>query len=272
MTSENILSDDLVTVLVFDIPLFLLLGGFIIGFAFLSQRRRQQHKLEITEMRNKYEQELLRSQLEIQEQTLKTISQEIHDNIGQSLTLAKLQLHTLPASPGFEDIQPTRDLIAKSINDLRDLSKSLNPDRIADIGLVESIRHEMLLLEKTKAMQTSLEVSGTFKKVPPEKEIIVFRIFQEMMSNCIRHAQATRMDVRIEYLDENMMLSLTDNGKGFEDGYIKGVGINSMHSRANLISASLNIQSGGNGSTVTLNLPLNNAPTRSDVKILMENT
>jgi signal transduction histidine kinase len=234
----------------------LLLSVIVILILLILQKRNQQHTLEITEMRNKYEQELLRSQLEIQEQTLKTISQEIHDNIGQSLTLAKLQLHTLKENCSFEDIQPTRELISKSINDLRDLSKSLNPDRIADIGLIESIRHELQLLQKTNAMQTGLDVSGVFQKLPPEKEIIVFRIFQEMMSNAIRHSAAESMIVKMEYQPAVLQLSLQDNGKGFEKDYKKGIGINSMQNRAKLIDATFDIESSNEGTIVSIRIPL----------------
>src|SRR6187551_611545 len=158
--------------------LFLLLSAFIIIFILLYQRRRHQHTLEIADMKNRYEAELLRSQLEIQEQTLRTISQEIHDNIGQVLSLAKLQLYSLKDNSSQQDIQPTTELIGQAINDLRDLSKSLNPDRIADIGLMESIKHELQLLQKTNMMETVFEVRGSMQRLPPEKEIIVFRIFQ----------------------------------------------------------------------------------------------
>jgi signal transduction histidine kinase len=240
--------------------LFLLLTLILTLFVYNSLRRRQQHTIEIADMKNKYEQELLRSQLEIQEQTLRTISQEIHDNIGQVLTLAKLQLHSLPPTCSQEDIQPTRDLISKSISDLRDLSKSLNPDRMADIGLVESIKHELLLLQKTHMMETFFEVKGAMQKITPEKEIIVFRIFQELMNNTIRHSQATVFKLQLEFLPGIMELTLTDNGIGFDAGAKKGIGLTSMQNRARLIEARLKIDSEPNNGTVTvLTVPLQTA-------------
>jgi signal transduction histidine kinase len=250
-------NDDIIVIIFAGTVLFLTLVTCIVFFVIYYQRRRQQHTLEIADMKNKYEQELLRSQLEIQEQTLRTISQEIHDNIGQVLSLAKLQLHALKGNNTEADIQPTRDLISKSINDLRDLSKSLNPDRIADIGLVESLQHEMQLLQKTHMMETFVEVKGASQAIPPEKEIIVFRIFQELMNNTIRHSQATELTLQLEYLPGLLQLTLTDNGVGFDVNSRKGIGLTSMNNRARMISAELTIESEKSKGTITrLWLPL----------------
>jgi two-component system NarL family sensor kinase len=239
--------------------LFLVLVFFIFTFLLKLQRRRQQHTLEITEMTNKYAQELLRSQLEIQEQTLRTISQEIHDNIGQVLSLAKLQLYSLKDNCTQNDLQPTKELISKSINDLRDLSKSLNPDRIADIGLMESIKHELQLLQKTNAMETLFEVRGQMRKIPPEKKIIVFRIFQELMNNAIRHSQASLLSVVMDYQPDSLHLILTDNGKGFDGSAKKGIGLQSMQNRAGMIHAALHLDSAkGRGAKAELIVPVVN--------------
>lgn len=248
---------DIIIIVIAGTILFLLLSGFIVLFVLLHQQRRQQHTLEITEMKNKYAQELLRSQLEIQEQTLRTISQEIHDNIGQVLSLAKLQLYSLKNRFNTADIQPTTELIGRAISDLRDLSKSLNPDRIANIGLMESIRHELQLLQKTNVMETIFDVKGPMQRLPPEKEIIVFRIFQESMNNTIRHSNATVMHVVLENRDHEFVLSLQDNGKGFNVDVKKGIGLSSMKNRAAMIAGILHINSSAeNGTTTSLTVPL----------------
>ena len=251
------MNNGLIFAIIASTVLFLLLAIFIIVFILIFQRRRHQHTLEIADMKNKYEAELLRSQLEIQEQTLRTISQEIHDNIGQVLSLAKLQLYSLQKNHSDADIQPTTELIGQAINDLRDLSKSLNPDRIADIGLMESIKHELQLLQKTNMMETLFDVKGAMQRLPPEKEIIVFRIFQELMNNTIRHSQATVMHVALEHTNNQLVLSLRDNGKGFNVNGQKGIGLSSMQNRAAMISAILQIESSSdNGTFTSLTVPV----------------
>jgi len=242
---------DITIIVIAGTMLFLLLSGFIVLFVLLHQRRRNQHTHEIADMKNKFEAELLRSQLEIQEQTLRTISQEIHDNIGQVLSLAKLQLYSMQNNYKEAGIQATTELIGRAINDLRDLSKSLNPDRIADIGLMESIRHELQLLQKTNMMETVFDVKGAMQRLPPEKEIIVFRIFQELMNNTIRHSQATVMNVALEHSSNQLVLSLKDNGKGFNVDVQKGIGLSGMQNRAAMIAATLKIDSILDKGTIT---------------------
>jgi len=254
---EEAFKSEIIFAIIAATILTLFVVGYIIRLILLFQRRRQQHTLEITDMKNKYSQELLKSQLEIQEQTLRTISQEIHDNIGQVLSLAKLQLYSLKENCTQAELQPTKELIAKSINDLRDLSKSLNPDRIADIGLMESIRHELQLLQKTNAIDTSFEVRGQMQRLEPEKKIIVFRIFQELMNNTIRHSQATAMQVVMDYQPGFLHLAISDNGKGFDDGAQRGIGLKSMQNRAGMINAALCVQSKpGEGVLAELTIPV----------------
>ncbi|MES2648378.1 MAG: ATP-binding protein [Bacteroidota bacterium] len=248
---------DIIVAIVTATIVFLLLAFLIVAILLTYQRRRHQHTLEISDMKNKYEAELLKSQLEIQEQTLRTISQEIHDNIGQVLSLAKLQLYSLKSNCGEADIHPTTELIGQAINDLRNLSKSLNPDRIADIGLMESIRHELQLLQKTNAMETMFEVTGSMQRLPAEKEIIVFRIFQELMNNSIKHSKATVLKTCIDYQSNALVLSIADNGIGFDRESKTGIGLNSIKSRAAMINGVLQIDTAKNNGTQTiLTVPL----------------
>ena len=111
---------------------------FIIFFIFLFNKRKNELINDKILMKTQFDQELLQTQIEIQEQTLKTISQEIHDNIGQILSLAKLNLNTFEGAESANNqikINDTKNLVSKAINDLRDLSRSLHGDKIAELGL-----------------------------------------------------------------------------------------------------------------------------------------
>ena len=117
---------------------FFLVGTFLIIFFLFffylffiqMQRRRSIHQQEVLALKTRYEKTIMESQLEIQEQTFRNISQEIHDNIGQVLSLAKLNLNTVMAEQFSDKIQLTEELLGKAINDLRDISKSLNPEKL----------------------------------------------------------------------------------------------------------------------------------------------
>ena len=133
------------------IGVILFLIGYVIYFLLVYQRRKLVNFHEKEELQHHFRQELLRTQLEIQEQTFKNISLEIHDNIGQVLSLARLNVNTMKpenAKDVEEKIEHSDQLIGKAIQDLRDLSKSLNTAFITDAGLIGAIEYEMGLVKK----------------------------------------------------------------------------------------------------------------------------
>lgn len=233
--------------------IFLVIG--IIAFLFVFRNRTWKHQKEKQLMQSQFQQELLRTQLEIQEHTLKTISEEIHDNIGQVLSLAKLNLNTLPNS-NDPKIQDTKNLVSKAINDLRNLSHSLHGDIIAELGLQQSIEQELNIIESTRAFETALKITGTVFKINPQKEMVLFRIVQEALNNCIKYSGAKKITVLLQYLPQLFILQVEDDGKGFDATQNVGIGLKSMLNRAQLIGGSFNLQSTeGKGTVVTIELP-----------------
>lgn len=245
----------------------LLLGCFIIVFVIIYRLRMNNYLKEKEQTRLLYEQTLLQTQLEIQEQTLKNISQEIHDNVGQVLTLAKLNLATTAVEDisARDKIKTSQQLIGKAIQDLRDLSRSLNTDYVEEMGLLRSIEHELELLKKTESIQTSFNITGAPIKLNKQKELILFRIVQEAIHNVIRHAEASKIDASVKFSDDAMEICIEDNGKGFDLQPLQdrgnksfGLGIRNMHERATLIGARFSIDSlAGKGTKLYLQVSLN---------------
>ena len=224
-------------------------------------------KEQNTQRENNYMQEMHKAELEIQEQTLKNISQEIHDNIGQVLSLVKLNINTMDCDEPKAlqgKINDSRHLITKAIQDLRDLSKSLDTDYVTDMGLVRSVEYELEMIKKTGLFKIQYEIKGTPYKLKPQQELIFFRIVQEALHNIIRHAKATAIDVRLNFDTEVFTLQIADNGVGFDAGQLEvnnynslGLGIRNMHNRAGMINADFKLMSAlQKGTTVTLTLPL----------------
>ncbi|HLX90733.1 MAG TPA: ATP-binding protein [Puia sp.] len=247
--------------------LALMLVGFIVIILFLYQRRQHRQERELIEIRVQYEQELLKSQLEMQESTLKTVAQELHDNIGQVLSVIKLSLSLLPigkTDPVYEGILNCRDMLNKVIFDVSHITKSMHSDRISDIGIDESIRFELDTLRKSKIATVEFNVTGSPHPLNPQKAIFIFRMFQEMINNILKHAKATQINVLVNYTSDNkFVLTVTDNGIGFnaekkqtQTTSSSGIGLRNMVNRAKLIGALISIQSGnGNGTAITVELP-----------------
>ena len=256
----------IVTGVVITIIVFLLAGFFILVLVAYINQRKKKHIEEKKTMQVNFQQELLRTQLEIQEQTLKNISQEIHDNIGQVLSLAKLNLATADLSKADalqQKIEDSRKLVAKAIQDLRDLSKSLNTDYLADMGLARSVEYELELIKKTGYFETQFIQEGCGYSLGQQKELILFRILQEVISNIIKHAKANLITVELLYEPDAFSLRITDNGQGFDLGALserqhgeRGLGIKNMHSRAQLIGAQFSVTSTiQKGTVVAVRLP-----------------
>lgn len=247
----------------------LLLVAIFIPILIIRHRQRQSDSNKsIEQLQSKFQQELLQAQLEIQEQTLKNISQEIHDNIGQVLSLTKLNLNRIDVDKTEdlkEKIKDSKDLVSKAIHDLRDLSKSLNTDNIAAMGLLRTIGYELEMIRKT-GFQTLLEVTGNEIKMEPQKELILFRIVQETLNNIIKHAEAKTITVIMAYHPDKLELQVKDDGRGVDLSPLNekaegdfGLGIRNMHNRAKLIGADFNMSSKiGIGTAVSLIVPINN--------------
>jgi two-component system, NarL family, sensor kinase len=248
------------------IGLALLLVSFIISILFLYQRRQIRQQRQLAEMRDQFDHELLQAQLEIQEGTFRTIAQELHDNIGQVLSVVKVWLAILPIEKehiAYEGIQNSRSMLAKAIFDLADLNKSLHSDRIAEIGLQEAIRIDLENLRKADLFQIDFEVEGEPHPFDQQKSVFLFRIFQEIMNNILKHARATRVRVSLNYRqDHKFVMDIEDDGVGFDvenkqNAVVStsGIGMRSMTNRARLIGAEFSIRSmPGSGTRISLEL------------------
>jgi two-component system, NarL family, sensor kinase len=256
------MNSEIIFTIVVGTVLFIVLGVFVIVFLLQYQKRKFRHYNEMMQLKESVSQTILQSQLEIQEQTLKNISQEIHDNIGQVLSLAKLNLATtdiLKAEIAQQKIEDSKNLVGKAIQDLRDLSKSLNTDYVNEMGLTRSLEYELEMIGKTGAYQANLKVEGSAYKLGPQKELILFRIVQEILNNIIKHAKASAIEVFINYLPDYFSLSVQDNGQGFDLDQLRaeqpGLGLKNMQTRAALIGATFEISSkGGKGTTVDIKI------------------
>jgi signal transduction histidine kinase len=243
--------------IVFGTCILLLLGGFIVYFLFLYNSRQKQHRLERQALRQSFQQELLRTQLEIQEQTLQNVGQEIHDNIGQTLSLAKLHLNTVPAGEVTEKIADTRLLVAKAINDLRGLSKNLNSEALLAEGLLAAVERELRLIGRSGVFKTTMDVKGAAIRGNPQVELILFRIIQEGLNNGIKHSGASRLSVTFDFSGPTLHITLHDDGDGFDVGSpdAEGQGLRNMRNRARLIGAGFAIDSRcGGGTTIQLSI------------------
>lgn len=210
-----------------------------------------------------FEKALAESEHEIKEQTLKNIGMELHDNVGQLLSVAKMQINmgigTLEESQR-EPFEDAKETVSKSLSEIRSLSKVINGEVMAQWHLYDAIEEEVKRLNKSGIISVKYTVLGTIFPMVQKEKIIIFRIIQECCSNVVKHAQATELELIANYNQDHLQISIRDNGVGFDmDRAVKGSGLINMQSRAKLIAAELAFVSiPSEGTTIVLKYFPNN--------------
>lgn len=243
----------------FSIVLFTLLLTLFILFYFF-QKKKSKFIIEKMAAELLFQSELTKSKIEIKEQTLTTVSKELHDNICQILSVALMQTNILlqKDSYGKEDLNDIKFLVNKSLNEIRMLSKLMNGDIVLDSSFIEALNEDLERIKQFKQIECSLKIKGDIKPLNKEHETIIYRILQESISNILRHSQSETIDVNILFSENNCKITINDTGKGFDfDKTPKGNGLTNMKTRAGLIGATLKVDSKLNkGSKIIIDYPI----------------
>jgi hypothetical protein len=241
--------------------IILLFGIAIIALFSIFNKKSHLNQKEKEIIRATYEKTILQSQLEIQEQTFNDISGELHDNVGQVLSLAKVQISIMNESDNINKVMLTgvKENIGKAITDLRDIAKGLSSDRIRLLPIHETVARELERVGKSGVISTQLSSSGAERPLDDHKKLILFRIIQESIQNCIKHADASELEVVFSYESLGLKVCISDNGKGFNPGErtgLDGLGLMNLKRRAWLVGGEARVESQLNqGTTVTIIIP-----------------
>ena len=258
---------EIATIVLAGTLIVFLLLIFVLTLFLIFQRRQIQNRQEKAHLQSQFAQEILKSQIEVQNSTLQQIGQELHDNIGQLLSVAKINLNiledTVQEVENQEYIKQTNEIIGQSINDLRALTKSLDGDFVKQFGLQESMAFELQRIRKTKKFDTEITVNGEAYTLGFEREIILFRIFQEFLNNSIKHSGAKNIKVKLNYKPDLFNLQLFDDGQGFDYEKVvgetlqnSGAGLRNMERRSELIGGKSKLESAfGKGTKLEIDLP-----------------
>lgn len=209
-----------------------------------------------------HQKELLSAQLEIQQQTMQHIGREIHDNIGQKLTLASLYTQQLAyenkAPQINENIENISAIINQSLTELRELSKSLTNDTIDATDISQLLEEECIKIKDSKICNVEYTSDIKNLKLDYQTKSILLRIVQEFMQNSIKHAQCKSISVSLNTTQTHLVLALSDDGKGFDVSQKSGngIGLNNMKKRVEIIGGNYDLQSDTTGTKLIIEIPL----------------
>jgi len=228
--------------IVFSIVAFAMALTVILLFA-IFQKRKNKLLQEQQIAENRFQREIIETQVEIREETLRNISWELHDNIGQLLTLAKIQLGQVDDSD--HRISEAEQTLTQCLEELRSLSKLINPDTFSTLSLMEALKLEMERFNRMQYLETQLILSKETFELDTKVETIIFRILQEFFTNTIKHSKASKLTVAVQYEADSLYISASDNGVGFDTTTkdYEGIGLSNIKNRAALIGAQVSLTS-----------------------------
>ncbi|HEX7053581.1 MAG TPA: PAS domain-containing sensor histidine kinase [Burkholderiales bacterium] len=209
---------------------------------------------------------LSRRLLHVQEEERARLARDLHDDIGQALTALKIQVESLRVLRG-EGAQQTRvdecvDTIQSTLERVRQLSLSLRPPQLDDLGLAAALRSHLDRQARVAGIAPHFDASQAPHEVSPETETACFRVAQEAITNVLRHAKARNLWVRLFDDGGKLALSVRDDGEGFDVQSVRGLGLAGMEERTALVGGSLELRATpGRGTVVLATFPL--APARA---------
>lgn len=251
------------SIILISLIFFIIVIGIIV-LVITYYRKKRTHLEEKKLLNQKFESELLKTQIEVQEQTMQLIASNLHDNIGQLLSLTNLTLGSINISEekkAEKKIDTSIELVNKSISELRALAKLLHGEQLLQLGIAAAIEQEVSWLSKAEIYQVQFEngMQDT-TLLSPQKDLVILRLFQEIVNNIVKHAQATQIIIQLHQQANRLFLSVSENGVGFNYEEAKkennGLGLFSIEKRVKMIEGSFQLQSAKHkGTQIIIEIP-----------------
>ena len=252
----------IITIIIFNLFFILFLIGIIL-FIKQYKLKKKEHNAMLLNQEENHQKELLSNQLEIQTQTMQHIGREIHDNIGQKLTLASIYTQQLAfenkAPQINENIENIGAIINQSLIELRQLSKSLTDDTIEDNTIIDLIENECVKINDLKKCEVIFKCESKIIVDSYQIKSILFRITQEFLQNSIKHSKCKNINISLKKSKNSIQLKLQDDGVGFNINSIesKGIGLSNMKKRTEILNGTFDLESKINfGTNLTIQIPI----------------
>ena len=188
--------------------------------------------------------------LAAQEGERQRIARELHDEIGQSLTVALLSLKRVAdRAPEelHEEAEFAQAAVRDSLEDVRQVARRLRPGVLADLGLRVALKELAADVARTGRIDINRSMPRELPEIGGEAELVIYRVAQEALTNVVRHARASHADLSIVVKEDRVVLRVSDDGHGGD--YVEGVGIRGMRERAALVGAELSVSTNSVGGT-----------------------
>ncbi|SEL76117.1 Histidine kinase-, DNA gyrase B-, and HSP90-like ATPase [Parapedobacter koreensis] len=236
----------------------------LVVFMIFYQRRIHAHRQAQAAQEAQHQRDKLLVKLEAEESTRKRIASDLHDNIGQVMSLAALTLSTVDVNQpekATSKVETVYSLITRSIHELRQLARLISASEILHGGLQQAIAKELEWVRDSKVLAVRYDSPASPPpEISHEQAILLFRSFQELLGNAIKHAQASVINVQLHHTAQQLAIYVEDNGVGFypsTNTSSGGMGLTSIHERMSQLEGEFTIHSTpGSGTYACLKCPI----------------
>ncbi|MCW3465266.1 sensor histidine kinase [Chitinophaga nivalis] len=255
------IKQDLYVAVIF-ISLLVIVLGLVVVAAVINYKKKQEaylHQLKL--MKEDYDKQLMWSQIEMQEEAFAHLGQELHDDIGQLLSSTKLLINVTQRNLATvpDTLNTAEQTLSTAIHHLRALSKSFSRQWLDQFSLVENLRAEVERINTSRAIVVKFTHEMAELPLQAEPQIILFRIIQEAMQNCIKHARPQVIDISLRMDENTLILIIADDGAGFDKTSMSsiGMGIRNMQHRTQLLGGTIQWEvTTAGGTAVLIKLPV----------------
>lgn len=256
-------TQDITLLIVVTTTLLALLTVVIINLLLVSRNKRLKHNNELLQVHSDYRNELMKTQVEVLETTLNELSQQLHDDVGQMITFSIVQLNNIKTEDVHlqQEIQKVRESVQGSMQSLRDVSKTLSTDYISSFGMLESLNKLIERVRKASLLTIETDFKNSISLESRSNEIFAFRIIQELITNTLKHAEATRIRLSIVRNESDVIIEYTDNGRGLREASLSslsdknGMGFTNIMKRVNLMKGKMTVENLNPGFKFVLTFP-----------------
>ena len=255
----------LLTVTTLALSLGLILAASTVIYAGRLEKSVDEKYQESLQAQNELKQ-LSRRLVEAEERERRAISRELHDEVGQSLSALLLDIESL-TEVSREDgsfrqrLQNIRTLAENCVNEVRNMTLLLRPSMLDDLGLIPALEWQAREVSKRTGMLVDTVEENVSDDLPDEHRTCLYRIVQEALTNCSKHAYAKHVRVVVRQEANHLRVSIEDDGKGFESSRVLGLGLVGMKERVSHLGGVLKVDSGpARGTRLEVDLPLPSAP------------
>ena len=242
----------------------LILAGATIVYSGRLEKNIEEKYLESLQAQRELK-ELSKRLVEAEERERRAISRELHDEVGQSLNALLLDVDALTEMSGEgsvfrQGLQKIKTLAENCVNEVRNMALLLRPSMLDDLGLVAALDWQGREVSKRTGMLVDVVEDNVSDDLPERHKICIYRIVQEALNNCSKHAHAKNVRVVVRQELNHLRVSIEDDGKGFDPRRMRGLGLVGMNERVNQLGGVLKVDSNpARGTSIEVDLPLPSA-------------